>query len=57
MLKHFMDYVHPDLKLRMALYNKYLDKYSNVLNKHDVARYCSKYDFDNIKKEKTNEYR
>jgi hypothetical protein len=54
MLKQFMDYVHPDLKLRMALYNKYLDKYSNVLNKHDVARYCSKYDFDNIKKEKNN---
>jgi hypothetical protein len=48
MMKQFMEYIHPDLKLRMSLYNFYLKKFANIKNKHDVARYCSKYDFDKV---------
>ena len=43
-----MAYQHPDLKLRMSLYNFYLKKFANIKNKDEVARYCSKYDFDKV---------
>ena len=42
----FLEYMHPDLKLRMALYNYYLKRFKNIKNKEEVARYCSKYDID-----------
>ena len=47
-MKHFMAYQHPNLKLRMSLYNFYLKKFANIKNKDEVARYCSKYDFDKV---------
>ncbi len=47
-MKHFLKYMHPDLKLRMALYNYYLKRFKNIKNKEEVARYCSKYDIDKI---------
>ncbi len=49
-MKHFVEYMHPhpDLKLRMALYNYYLKRFKNIKNKEEVARYCSKYDIDKI---------
>ena len=47
-MKHFLEYMHPDLKLWMALYNYYLKRFKNIKNKQEVARYCSKYDIDKI---------
>ena len=47
-MKHFLEYMHPDLILRMALYNYYLKRFKNIKNKEEVARYCSKYDTDKI---------
>tara|TARA_R100001510_G_C7639690_1_gene197406 strand:- start:768 stop:974 length:207 start_codon:yes stop_codon:yes gene_type:complete len=47
-MKQFMEYQHPDLKLRMSLYNFYLKKFANNRDKYEIARFCSKYDFDKV---------
>ena len=43
-----MEYQHPDLKLRIKLYNFYLKKFADNKDKNEMARFCSKYDFDKV---------
>ena len=50
-MKHFLEYLHPHLKLRLKLYNDYMVKFKHIKNKHELSIYCSKYDFNELIKE------